>query len=370
MLYYLLEPLFDDLILFNRISYITLRMGAAMATSLFLSFLLGPRLIRALRRLRVGQVVRQEGPQSHYSKAGTPTMGGALIILATLFATLLWARLANWFVVLSLIVLVWLGSLGFLDDYLKIVRRRPEGLVARYKLVGQGVLGLLVGLFLLFHPISPGVPALWTSLPFFANHVLVFLPIVFVPWVMFVLAGTSNAVNLTDGLDGLAGGLSAIAAFTFGGFAYLIGRADWSRYLGLLYLGPGTAELSIFCFALAGAALGFLWFNAHPAEVFMGDTGSLAIGGALGVVALLLKAEFLLVIIGGVFVLEALSVMLQVSWFKYTARTRGQGERLLLMSPLHHHFEKAGWDESKIIVRFWILGLLFSLIAFSTLKIR
>jgi phospho-N-acetylmuramoyl-pentapeptide-transferase len=369
MLYYLLEPLFDDFILFNLISYITVRMGAAMATSLFLSFLLGPRVIRWLRKLRVGQVVRQEGPQSHYSKAGTPTMGGALIILATLFATLLWARLANWFVVISLVVLVWLGSLGFLDDYLKIVRRRPEGLVARYKLVGQGLLGLLVGLFLLFNPVSQTVPTTWTSLPFFANHVLVFLPIVFVPWVMFVIAGTSNAVNLTDGLDGLAGGLSAIAAGTFGVFSYLIGRADTSRYLGLLYM-PGSAELTVFCFALAGAALGFLWFNAHPADVFMGDTGSLAIGGALGIVALLLKAEFLLVIIGGVFVLEALSVMVQVSWFKYTLRKRGAGERLLLMSPLHHHFEKAGWDESKIIVRFWILGLLFSLIAFSTLKIR
>lgn len=368
MLYYLFEPLFDDFILFNLFNYITVRMGAAMATSLFLSFLFGPRVIRWLRRLRVGQVVREEGPQTHLQKAGTPTMGGALIILATLISTLLWARLANWFVVIALIVLVWLGSLGFLDDYLKIVRRRPEGLVGRYKLVGQGLLGLLVGLFLLFHPVSDVSPT-WTSLPFFANHVLVFVPIVFVPWVMFVLAGTSNAVNLTDGLDGLAGGLSAIAAGTFGIFSYLIGRFDTSHYLGLLYL-PGSAELTVFCFALSGAALGFLWFNAHTADVFMGDTGSLAIGGALGAVALLLKAEFLLIIIGGVFVIEALSVMVQVSWFKYTLRKRGAGERLLLMSPLHHHFEKAGWDESKIVVRFWIIGLLCSLIAFSTLKIR
>jgi phospho-N-acetylmuramoyl-pentapeptide-transferase len=368
MLYYLAEPLFDDFILFNLFNYITVRAGGGMATALFLSFLFGPRVIRWLRRLRVGQVIRQEGPKTHLQKAGTPTMGGALIILATLVSTLLWARIANWFVIISLVVLVWLGSLGFLDDYLKIVRRRPEGLVGRYKLVGQGVLGALVGSFLLWHPVSI-VPPTWTSLPFFANHVLVLMSIVFVPWVMFVLAGTSNAVNLTDGLDGLAGGLSAIAAGTFGVFSYLIGRADTSRYLGLLYM-PGSEELTVFCFALAGAALGFLWFNAHPADVFMGDTGSLAIGGALGVVALLLKAEFLLVIIGGVFVIEALSVMVQVSWFKYTARRRGQGERLLLMSPLHHHFEKAGWEESKIIVRFWILGLLFSLIAFSTLKIR
>jgi phospho-N-acetylmuramoyl-pentapeptide-transferase len=228
---------------------------------------------------------------------------------------------------------------------------------------------MIVGVFLLAYPLNEQLPASSTSLPFFADYMLVFAPAVFVPWVMFILAGTSNAVNLTDGLDGLAGGLSAIAAGTFGMFAYLIGRVDTSAYLGLLYM-PGSAELMIFCFALTGASLGFLWFNAHPAEVFMGDTGALAIGGALGVVAIQLKSEFLLGIIGGVFVLEALSVMAQVSWFKYTARKHGQGRRLLLMAPLHHHFEKAGWQESKIIVRFWILGLLCSVIAFSTLKIR
>jgi phospho-N-acetylmuramoyl-pentapeptide-transferase len=368
MLYHLLEPLFDEHIVFNLFRYITFRAGAAMGTALFLSLVLGPPVIRWLRKLRVGQVVRQDGLQSHLSKAGTPTMGGALIILSTVISTLLWAQLTNPFVVITLIVLVWLGSLGFLDDYLKVVRRRSEGLVGRYKLVGQGMIGLLVGLFILFYPLSP-VPATWTSLPFLAEWHLYFVPILFVPWVMFVVAGGSNAVNLTDGLDGLAGGLSAIAAGTFGIFAYLIGRADTSRYLGLFYM-PGSGELTIFCLALAGACLGFLWFNAHPAEVFMGDTGSLALGGALASVAILLKAEFLLVIIGGVFVIEAISVMAQVSWFKYTARRHGRGQRLLLMSPLHHHFEKAGWAESKIIVRFWILGLLCSLIAFSTLKIR
>jgi phospho-N-acetylmuramoyl-pentapeptide-transferase len=368
MLYHLFEPLFDQHIFFNLFRYITFRAAAGMATALFVSFVLGPPVIHWLRRLRVGQVVREEGLQSHLVKAGTPTMGGALIILATVISTLLWAELTNAYVVISLVVVVWLGSLGFLDDYLKVVRRRSEGLVGRYKLVGQGMLGLLVGLFLLAFPLSP-VPSTWTSLPFLADWHLYLAPMLFVPWVMFVIAGCSNAVNLTDGLDGLAGGLAAIAAFTFGSFAYLIGRADTSRYLGLFYL-PGAGELSIFCVALAGACLGFLWFNAHPAEVFMGDTGSLALGGALAAVAILLKAEFLLVIIGGVFVIEALSVMAQVSWFKYTAQTRGRGQRLLLMSPLHHHFEKAGWAESKIIVRFWILGPLFSLIAFSTLKIR
>jgi phospho-N-acetylmuramoyl-pentapeptide-transferase len=368
MLYHLFEPLFDEFILFNLFRYITFRAAAGMATALFFSLVLGPPVIRWLTRLRVGQVVREEGPQSHLAKAGTPTMGGALIILSAVIATLLWAQLMNPFVIATIVVLIWLGSLGFLDDYLKVVRKRTEGLSARYKLVGQGLLGLLMALFILWT--TPGnIPPTQTTLPFLAEWYLYMAPVIFVPWVMFVLAGASNAVNLTDGLDGLAGGLSAIAAGTFGVFAYLIGRADTSRYLGLFYI-PGAGELTIFCAALAGACLGFLWFNAHPAEVFMGDTGSLALGGALGAVAILLKAEFLLVIIGGVFVIEAASVMVQVSWFKYTAKTRGRGQRLLLMSPLHHHFEKAGWAESKIIVRFWILGLLCALFAFSTLKIR
>lgn len=368
MLYHILEPWFDAHIFFNVFRYITFRAAAGMGTALFICLAFGPQMIRWLRALRVGQVVRQEGLQSHLIKAGTPTMGGVLIIVSTVVSTLLWAQLANPFVIISMLVLLWLGSLGFLDDYLKVVRRRTEGLVGRYKLIGQATLGLLVGLFMLYYPLSD-TPTTWTSLPFLAEWHLRFAPILFVPWVMFVLAGASNAVNLSDGLDGLAGGLSAIAAATFGVFAYLIGRSDTSRYLSLFYM-PGAGELTIFCFALAGASLGFLWFNAHPAEVFMGDTGSLALGGALASVAILLKAEFLLVIIGGVFVIEALSVMAQVSWFKYTARRHGRGQRLLLMSPLHHHFEKAGWAESKIIVRFWILGLLFSLIAFSTLKIR
>jgi phospho-N-acetylmuramoyl-pentapeptide-transferase len=369
MLYHLLEPLFDRHIMFNVFRYITFRAAAGMGTALLFSLVLGPPVIRWLRTLRVGQVVREEGLQSHLIKAGTPTMGGALIILSTVIATLLWAELTNASVIIAVIVLVWLGSLGFLDDYLKVVRRRTEGLVGRYKLIGQGVLGLLVAVYLLLYPLRADVAATATGLPFLADWHIAMAPILFVPWVMFVLAGTSNSVNLSDGLDGLAGGLAAIAAGTFGVFAYLIGRADTSRYLGLLYM-PGSGELSIFCFALVGASLGFLWFNAHPAEVFMGDTGSLAIGGALGAVAILLKSEFLLIIIGGVFVIEALSVMAQVAWFKYTARVHGRGQRLLLMAPLHHHFEKAGWAESKIIVRFWILGLLFALIAFSSLKIR
>jgi phospho-N-acetylmuramoyl-pentapeptide-transferase len=368
MLYHLLAPLSSEHIFFNLFTYITFRVAGATATAIILAFIMGPAILRQLRRLRVGQVVRAEGPETHLTKAGTPTMGGVLIIVATVTATLLWADLTNPYVIISIIVLIALGTLGFLDDYLKVVRRRTEGLVGRYKLTGQGLLGVLVGGYLLFKPVSE-VPATWTSLPFLAEWHLAMWPIVFVPWVMFILAGTSNAVNLTDGLDGLAAGLSAIAAATFGVFAYLVGRADTSRYLGLFYM-PGSGELAIFCLALSGATLGFLWFNAHPAEVFMGDTGSLALGGALGVVAILLKLEFLLAIVGGVFVAEALSVMMQVTWFKYTAKRFGRGRRVFRMTPLHHHFEKAGWAESKIIARFWILGILCSLIALSTLKIR
>ncbi len=368
MLYHLFAPLAEHHIFFNLFRYITFRAGGAAATALLLSFAMGPGVIRWLHELRVGQVVRTEGPQTHLQKAGTPTMGGVLIILATAVATLLWADVASRQVLMALGVLLWTGALGFLDDYLKVIRRRTEGLVGRYKLVGQGLVGLVLAVLLLRWPIGD-VPPGWTSLPFFSQHHVEMWTVLFIPWCMFVVAGSSNAVNLSDGLDGLAGGLAAIAAATFAVFAYLIGRVDTSSYLGLFYL-PGSGELAIFCVALAGATLGFVWFNAHPADVFMGDTGSLALGGAIGAVAILLKSEFLLVIVGGVFVAEALSVILQVGFFKYSASRTGTGRRLFLMSPLHHHFEKAGWAESKIITRFWILGILCSLIAFTTLKIR
>jgi phospho-N-acetylmuramoyl-pentapeptide-transferase len=368
MLYHLLTPLAANHIFFNLFNYVTVRAAGAMITAVIISFLLGPAIINWLRVLRFGQVVRTDGPDTHLKKAGTPTMGGVMIIIGTVISTLLWAKLDNPYTLITLGVLVWLGALGFLDDYLKVVRRRTEGLVGRYKLVGQGAIGLIVGGIMIFMPFSP-ISANFTNLPLLADYYLKISTFIFIPWVMFIVAGTSNAVNLTDGLDGLAGGLTAIAAATFGVFAYVIGRVDTSAYLGFFYL-PGAEELSIFCIALTGATLGFLWFNAHPAEVFMGDTGSLALGGALGVVAILLKIEFLLAIVGGVFVVEALSVMAQVVFFKYTARRTGSGKRLFRMAPLHHHFEKTGWSETKIIFRFWILGVLCSLIAFSTLKIR
>jgi len=368
MLYHLLVPLAEHHIVFNLFRYITFRAVGGVVTALLLSFALGPVIIRWLTALRFGQVIRTDGPEGHLGKAGTPTMGGVLILAATVVATLLWARLDNPYTWIVLVVLAWMGTLGFVDDYRKVVRRSSEGLSGRAKILGQGGIGLLLGAFLLIWPISP-MPASWTSVPFVSDFYLEIWRVLFVPWVMLVLVGSSNAVNLTDGLDGLAAGLMAIASATFGVFAYLIGRADASEYLGLFYL-PGAGELSVFCVALAGAALGFLWYNAHPAQVFMGDTGSLALGGAIGAVALLLKTEFLLVIVGGVFVAEALSVMVQVGYFKYTARRYGEGRRVLLMAPLHHHFEKRGWAESKVIIRFWILGILCALIAFSTLKIR
>ncbi|MEJ2185017.1 MAG: phospho-N-acetylmuramoyl-pentapeptide-transferase [Gemmatimonadota bacterium] len=367
MLYHFLAPLAGHHIAFNLFRYITFRAAGGMATALVLSFLFGPAIIRNLRALRVGQVVRTKGPD-HAGKAGTPTMGGVLILAATTVSTVLWADLSNRYVLITLAVFLGMGLLGFLDDYLKVVSHRTEGLVARYKLLGQGAIGIMVGVLLLVRPISP-MPQTWTMVPFFADyHMAIWAP-VFVPWVILVLSGSSNAVNLTDGLDGLAAGLTSIAAATFGVFAYVIGRVDTSGYLGFFYL-PGAGELAIFCVALAGAALGFLWYNAHPAEVFMGDTGSLALGGAIGAAALLLKLEFLLVIVGGVFVAEAVSVMSQVGYYKFTARRYGVGRRIFRMAPLHHHFEQLGWPESKVIIRFWILGVLCALLAFSTLKIR
>jgi phospho-N-acetylmuramoyl-pentapeptide-transferase len=368
MFYHLLPQFADFHIIFNVFNYLTFRSAGAVVTSFAIAFVAGPSMIRWLRALRVGEIVRSEGPSTHLSKAGTPTMGGALIVLAGAISTILWAELTNWYVVIALLALLWMGAIGFMDDYLKVVRHQAAGLVARYKMIGQISFGLALGLFLLFHPVSP-VPATWTMVPFFDGWAAAFWPPAYVAFVALVVSGSSNAVNLADGLDGLAAGLGAVALATFGIFAYLIGRVDTSAYLGLFYL-PGSGELAVFSAALAGGAVGFLWFNAHPAEVFMGDTGSLALGGALAVLAILLKAEFLLLIVGGVFVLEALSVMLQVGWFKYTRRRTGEGRRLFLMAPIHHHFEKAGWSESKVVVRFWILGVLFALVAFSTLKIR
>ncbi len=368
MLYHFLFPLADEHIVFNLFQYITFRAGAAMVTALLIAFLSGPPILAWLRRMKIGQVIRLDGPHAHLNKAGTPTMGGLIILASVLIPTVLWARLDDAYVLIALGVTAGMGALGFVDDYLKVVQRESRGLVARYKLVGQLALGLLLGYLLWQYQLSE-YPANHTTLPFFKDLRLVVWAPFFIPFVALVISGSANAVNLTDGLDGLAAGLSAIACGTFGVFAYLIGRVDASNYLGLFYL-PGVGELAVFCAALAGSALGFLWFNSHPADVFMGDTGSLALGGALGAVAVLIKGEFLLLIAGGVFVAEALSVILQTSWFKYTRRRHGEGRRIFRMAPLHHHFEQLGWSESKVVVRFWIVGVLCALLALSTLKVR
>jgi phospho-N-acetylmuramoyl-pentapeptide-transferase len=377
VLYHLLVPWADQNLAFNVFRYVTFRAAGAVVTAFLVAFWFGPSIIGRLRMLKVGQVVRTEGPQTHLGKSGTPTMGGVIIVLATVIPTLLWARLDSFNTWAAVITLCWLGGLGFMDDYLKIARKKTEGLKGRYKLVGQTAAGLLLGLALVFlphyaHSVDTGIPTYshaWTQIPFFKTvHISMWWPL-YVLFVTFIIVGCSNAVNLTDGLDGLAAGLSAIAAVTFAIFAYLLGRVDAANYLNVFYI-PGAGELTIFLVALAGGCMGFLWFNAHPAEVFMGDTGSLAIGGVLGCVAVLLRAEFLLGIVGAIFVAEALSVMLQTLYFKYTRRRYGTGRRIFRMAPLHHHFEQIGWHESKVIIRFWIMGVMCALVAFATLKIR
>ncbi|MBI1967112.1 MAG: phospho-N-acetylmuramoyl-pentapeptide-transferase [Gemmatimonadetes bacterium] len=373
MLYHLLAPLARQHILFNLFNYITFRAAGATVTALLCAFVLGPWIIRALRERKVGQVVRAEGPSSHQGKRGTPTMGGLIILLATVVPTLLWARLDTRYVLVAVGATLWMGAIGFIDDYLKIVRGKSQGLVARWKLTGQVSFGLALGLVLILAPLAVRVPPTGTQLPLL-KYILLVLPWpLYLGFVTFVVTASSNAVNLTDGLDGLATGLTAIVGGTFAVFAYLFGRVDAARYLGVLYL-SGAGELAVFCGALMGAALGFLWFNAHPAQVFMGDTGSLAIGGALGAVAIMLKAEFLLLIAGGVFVAETVSVLLQVYVYRWNRKRRGKeyadSHKVFRMAPLHHHFEKLGWAEPQVVMRFYILGVLCSLIALATLKIR
>jgi phospho-N-acetylmuramoyl-pentapeptide-transferase len=375
MFYHLLAPLGKSYLIFNLFNYISFRAAGAMVTALLIAFIVGPGIIRALRARKIGQVIRADGPATHQGKRGTPTMGGIIILIATVVPTLLWAQLTNRFVLVAMLATLWMGGIGFIDDYLKIVQGKSRGLVAKWKLVGQVSFGLVLALVLYYHPVvDPAtIPATGTTLPFFKYLVVNFSPVLFVVFVTTVITGSTNAVNLTDGLDGLATGLTAIAAAAFAFFAYVFGRVDATDYLNLFFL-PGSGELTIFLSALMGASLGFLWFNAHPAQVFMGDTGSLAIGGALGTVAILLKAEFLLLLIGGVFALEAVSVLLQTGKYKWLKRTRGReyadAHRMFRMAPLHHHFEKLGWQETTVVTRFYILGIFCALLAFATLKVR
>jgi len=375
VLYHLLAPMGKHFILFNLLNYISFRAAGATVTAILLAFLIGPPIIARLRARKIGQVIRAEGPASHQGKRGTPTMGGVIILLSTVIATLLWSQLNNRFVLFAILATLWMGGIGFLDDYLKVVEGKSRGLVAKWKLAGQVSFGVVLGTLLLYFPVVPGdtIPASATTVPFFKFVIVSFWPWVYVAFVTTVITGSSNAVNLTDGLDGLATGLSAIAAGAFALFAYILGRVDATAYLNLFYL-PGAGELSVFCGAVLGGCIGFLWFNAHPAQVFMGDTGSLALGGAFGTVAILLKAEFLLLIVGGVFVAEAVSVMLQTGVYKWHKRSRGKeyadAHKVFRMAPLHHHFEKLGWHESTVVTRFYILGIFCAMVALATLKLR
>jgi phospho-N-acetylmuramoyl-pentapeptide-transferase len=362
MFYHIFTQLVAYVSGFNLFRYITFRTAAATMTAILISLFLGPLFIRLLRKYQVREKIRAEGPQSHLVKEGTPTMGGIIILAAIIIPTLLWADLTNYFILMLLGTTFWLGIIGFMDDYLKAIKGQAKGMVARKKLIGQLSLGLVFGLILTLLPPSSSFDGT-TGIPFFKNYVL-YLGILYVPFIMIVLTGSSNAVNLSDGCDGLAIGLTGICFLVFTGLVYISGRADFSRYLQIDYI-PGSGELAVFCGAAVGAALGFLWFNSNPAEVFMGDTGALALGGALGAVAILIKKELLLVIVGGVFVIEALSVILQILSYRY----RG-GRRIFKMAPIHHHFELKGWAESKVVTRFWIIGALFALLTLSTLKIR
>ena len=363
MLFHLLYALRGEIRALNVTRYITFRTAVASLTALFLVLFLGPWVIERLRRLQIGQYIREEGPQAHKAKAGTPTMGGVLILVGVLVPTLLWADLTNlkiWIVVFATVAF---GAIGFADDYLKVVKKRNLGLTARKKLLGQFAVGLLVGLAVyLLARVEPQEYSTRVVFPFF-KQVVPDLGVLYVVFAILLLTLSSNAVNLTDGLDGLAIGTTLVAAAAFTGLAYLSGHARFADYLDLLYR-PGTGELTVFCGAMVGASMGFLWWNCYPAQVFMGDVGSLALGGALGTVAILIKQELLLFVVGGLFMIEAFSVILQVASFRLT------GKRVFRMSPLHHHFELVGWKEPQIIIRFWIVAFIFALFSLMTLKLR
>lgn len=361
MLYYLLYPLRDHFIGFNLFKYISFRATSSAILALAISLFIGPIIIKKLREKGIGEEIRPEGPETHLNKAGTPSMGGIIVLVSVIVPTLLFAKIGNMFIYLVLISTIWLGALGFLDDYLKIVKKLPKGLVGRYKLIGQISLGLIIGAFVYFLPVIEEARAS-TSIPFFKNYEFNF-GIFYIAIITLVITATSNSTNLTDGLDGLVTGLVAIAAVAFAAIAYVTGRVDFSDYLNIIYL-PGAGELTIFCAALLGACIGFLWYNSYPAEVFMGDTGALALGGALGTTAVLVKKELLLLIICGIFVAESLSVIIQVFVFKRT------GKRVFRMAPIHHHYELGGWAEPKVVVRFWIIGILLALLTLTTFKIR
>ncbi|WP_296623121.1 phospho-N-acetylmuramoyl-pentapeptide-transferase [Marivirga sp.] len=405
MLYYLFDFLNKkmDLLGAGVFQYISFRAGMATLLSLLITITFGKQLINKLRRKQVGETVRDLGLDGQIEKAGTPTMGGIMIILAIVIPVLLFSKIDNIYIILLLVSTVWMGLIGFLDDYIKVFKKNKEGLKGRFKVFGQIGLGLIVGLTLFYHPdvtvrefgspvsVSEGVEmvaetsyedvkSMVTTIPFFKNNefdyssILPFLPdgstvVIYVLIVIFIVTAVSNGANITDGIDGLAAGTSAIIGLALAIFAYVSGNAIFSQYLNIMFI-PNSGEIVIFCAAFVGACVGFLWYNTHPAQVFMGDTGSLSIGGIIAVLALVIRKELLIPVLCGIFLIENLSVIIQVSYFKYTKKKYGEGKRIFLMSPLHHHYQKKGIHESKIVNRFWIVGILLAIISVATLKLR
>jgi phospho-N-acetylmuramoyl-pentapeptide-transferase len=361
---------------FGAFEFITTRAAVAAAMALFISVMIGKRIIDWLEKMQLREVIREDiGLDTHLGKAHTPTMGGIIILLAVLIPALFWMRMDSVYTWMIILVTLILGIVGFIDDYIKVVKRDKSGLSGKFKVAGQITVGLLLGITLYFWPEFQDFNTL-STVPFLKNVNIdyAFLGealgwVIYIPMVIFVITAVSNATNLTDGLDGLAAGTSAIAGLILGIFAYVSGRTDFSSFLNILYL-PGAGELTIFCASLVGACMGFLWYNTHPASVFMGDTGSLALGGSFGAIALMLHKELLLPIICGIFFVETVSVIIQTSYFKYTKRKYGEGKRVFLMTPIHHHFEKKGLPESKIVVRFWIIAVLLGILSLLTLKLR
>ena len=374
MLFYLFTYLHRTFNLpgFGVFRYISFRAGAAAVTALIIAFWLGPKIIRKLCELQIGESAKLEAPKTHLAKAGTPTMGGLIVLLSILIPALLWTDVKNMYIILILFVTVVLGAVGFLDDYLKVVKKKPKGLIGKYKIAGQVLVGLVVGGVMYFFPQWIDIDLVQlkssTTVPF-VKYLEFDFGLFYIPMVIFVITATSNAVNLTDGLDGLAIGNVGIVCLTLAIMTYVSGHAIWSQYLTIPYL-RGNGELAIFCAAITGAALGFLWFNSHPAQVFMGDTGSLALGGIIGAVCVLMKKELLLPILGGVFLMETMSVIIQRTYFKYTKKRYGEGKRVFRMAPIHHHFELLGWPEPKIVMRFYIIAILLMILSLATFKVR
>ncbi|MFY8188368.1 MAG: phospho-N-acetylmuramoyl-pentapeptide-transferase [Flavobacterium sp.] len=401
MLYYLFEYLDKTLNIPGTgvFQYITFRAGLAVISSLLISMVFGKKIINFLRNQQVGETVRELGLEGQAQKAGTPTMGGLIIILATLVPVLLFAKLDNIYIILLIVTTLWMGTIGFIDDYIKIFKKDKKGLHGKFKVIGQVGLGIIVGAVLYFHPnvtiknvvgksatevvSAEPIKSTATTIPFFKNNelnyaeVLSFLGdnyqswawLIFIPVVIFIVTAVSNGANLTDGIDGLAAGTSAISVLTLGIFTFVSGNIIFSNYLNIMYI-PNSGEMTVFITAFTGALVGFLWYNSFPASVFMGDTGSLTIGGIIAVIAIAIRKELLIPVICGIFLAENLSVIIQVGYFKYTKKKYGEGRRIFLMSPLHHHYQKKGFHESKIVSRFWIVGILLSILSIVTLKLR